>query len=64
MNYKSDIFKVIHQSALDKYEIEAISEARMREYNEMCLVEESDTSQAPKIENRRKKVLNRAASHR
>ena len=52
MKYKSDIFEVIHKSAIDKFEIGAISEARMREYNEMCLVENKDTSQNPEVEKR------------
>jgi DNA-binding transcriptional regulator YiaG len=42
MKYKSDILEVIHQSAVDKFEIGAISKARMREYDEMCLAEEID----------------------
>jgi DNA-binding transcriptional regulator YiaG len=45
MKYKSDILEVIHQSAVDKFEIGAISKARMREYDEMCLAEESNTKQ-------------------
>ena len=50
MKYKSDILKVIHESAIDKYEIGAISEERMREYDEMCLSEENDTSNNMVIE--------------
>ena len=50
MKYKSDIFEVIHQSAIDKFEIGAISEARMNEYNNICLVEENDTSDNLEIE--------------
>jgi len=42
MKYKSDILEVIHQSAIDKYEIGAISEARMRDYDEMCLEKKSN----------------------
>ena len=57
MKYKSDILEVIHQSAIDKYEIGAISEVRMREYDEMCLAEENDTSKNSGIE---KKQLNSA----
>jgi hypothetical protein len=36
--YESDILGVIHQSAQDLYEINAISEARMQEYDKDCLV--------------------------
>jgi len=44
MKYKSDIYEAVHQSAIDKFRIGAISEARMREYNEMCLVREYETA--------------------
>ena len=50
MKFKSDILEVIHQSAIDKYEIGAISEARMREYDEMCFVEENEASIKREIE--------------
>jgi len=43
MKYKSDILEAIHESATEKFQIGAISENRMREYDEMCL--ESETSQ-------------------
>ena len=38
MKYKSKILEMIHENASDNYEIGAISEARMHEYDEMCLV--------------------------
>jgi len=44
MKYKSEIFEVIHQSAVEKFKIGAITEAKMSEYNEMCLVSETETS--------------------
>jgi len=37
MKYKSDIFKVIHQDAVEMYKIGGITEASLREYDEMCL---------------------------
>ena len=37
MKYKSEALKVIHMGAKDKYKAGIISEARMREYDEMCL---------------------------
>ena len=52
LKFKSDILEVIHQSAVDKYEIGAISETRMREYDEMCLAEENEVSAKPEIEKR------------
>jgi len=42
MKYKSEIYEVMHQDAIADFEVGAISEARMREYDEMCLVQESE----------------------
>jgi putative transcriptional regulator len=44
MKYKSEIFEVIHQDATANFEIGAISVAEMREYDEMCLTQESETA--------------------
>jgi DNA-binding transcriptional regulator YiaG len=49
MKYKSDILETIHENATANFEIGAISEARMRKYDEMCLAEETETTQ--KVEN-------------
>jgi DNA-binding transcriptional regulator YiaG len=40
MKYKSEICEAMHQDAIADFEVGAISEARMREYDEMCLVQE------------------------
>jgi putative transcriptional regulator len=40
MKYKSEIFEVIHQDAVEMFKIGAISEDRMREFDKMCLVKE------------------------
>jgi len=37
MKYESEALKVIHMGAKDKFKAGVISEARMREYDEMCL---------------------------
>ena len=42
--YKSDAFEAIHEDAMADFEIGAISEARMREYDEMCLIQEPETA--------------------
>ena len=42
MKYKSDIFEMIHEDATEMFAIGAISEARMREYDGMCLVLEGN----------------------
>jgi putative transcriptional regulator len=43
MKYKSEIFEVIHQGAVEMFKIGAISAARMREYDQDCLVQEPET---------------------
>jgi DNA-binding transcriptional regulator YiaG len=40
MKYKSDIYEAIYQDALADFEVGAITEERMREYDEMCLAPE------------------------
>ena len=45
MKYESEILEVMHQEAIEMYKIGVITEARMREYDEMCLSN-------PKTENR------------
>ena len=42
--YYSEASMVVHQSAKDLLEIGAISEAEMREFDEMCLVQEPEES--------------------
>ena len=44
MKFKSDILEMIHENASANFAIGAISEARMREYDEMCLVPEAEAS--------------------
>ena len=44
MNYKSEILEMIHENAIANFEIGAISEERMREYDDICLAEDSETA--------------------
>ena len=44
MRYKSEIYEVVHQDATEMFKIGAISEAEMREFDEMCLVQEPEES--------------------
>jgi len=37
MEYKSEIYEVVHQDAVEMFKIGAISEERMREFDKMCL---------------------------
>ena len=48
MKYKSEIYEVIYQDATALFEIGAISEAEMQEFNEMCLVPEAEVVYADK----------------
>jgi DNA-binding transcriptional regulator YiaG len=41
MKYESDIAEMIHESAIEKFQLGLISEADMREYDELCLPEEA-----------------------
>ena len=48
MKYKSEIYEVVHQDAVANFEVGAISEAEMREFDEMCLAQEPETEYATK----------------
>jgi DNA-binding transcriptional regulator YiaG len=41
MKYESDILEMIHESATEKFQLGFISEAKMREYDELCLTPET-----------------------
>ncbi|MCL2380841.1 MAG: XRE family transcriptional regulator [Treponema sp.] len=50
MKYKSEIFEAIHEDAMADFEVGAISEARLREFDEMCLSREAETAiEAPSL---------------
>jgi hypothetical protein len=42
MKYKGEVYEVVHQDAVAMYEVGAISAERMKEYDEMCLVQEGE----------------------
>jgi DNA-binding transcriptional regulator YiaG len=42
--YQSELLMVCHQDAVADYEIGAITEAQMREYDEACLVPEATST--------------------
>jgi len=46
MKYESEFLKVIHQDAIKMFRSGVISEARMREYDEMCLSNPNKSSPA------------------
>jgi hypothetical protein len=41
MKYESDIAETIHENAIANFELGFISEAEMREYDELCLTPEA-----------------------
>ena len=47
MKYKSENFEVVHQDAIEMFQIGAITEERMREYDEMCLAAKTDAAESP-----------------
>jgi DNA-binding transcriptional regulator YiaG len=44
MKYKSEIYEVIHQDAVEMFKIGGISKTEMQEFDKMCLVQEPETS--------------------
>ena len=42
--YRSDAYEAIYEEVMAEFEAGLISEAELREYDEMCLVQESETS--------------------
>jgi DNA-binding transcriptional regulator YiaG len=41
MKYESDILEMLHENALTEFRLGLITEAEMREYDELCLPEEA-----------------------
>jgi len=41
MKYESDIAEMIHENKMTEFKLGLISEARMREYDELCLTPEA-----------------------
>jgi DNA-binding transcriptional regulator YiaG len=48
MKYESDILEMIHEMAITEFQLGLISEAEMREYDELCLPEEALQNTAAK----------------
>jgi len=42
--YKSEIYQVLHEEAMANFEVGAISEARLRESEKFCFVDEPEPS--------------------
>jgi DNA-binding transcriptional regulator YiaG len=47
MKYKSEIFEVLHENAVEMYKIGGITEAEMREYDEACLSPKAEQKSTP-----------------
>jgi DNA-binding transcriptional regulator YiaG len=41
MKYESDILEMIHEMKIKEFQLGLISEAKMREYDELCLAPET-----------------------
>ena len=50
MRYKSEIYEVVHRDALANFEVGAITESRMREFDEMCVAVASVMAEAEEPE--------------
>ena len=46
--YQSEMIQVLHEDMKDMHQSGIISDARMREFDEMCLVQEQETEHAAK----------------
>jgi DNA-binding transcriptional regulator YiaG len=50
MKYESDILETIHQNAITEFKLGLISEAEMREYDEVCLSPETSEGNTAKAD--------------
>jgi DNA-binding transcriptional regulator YiaG len=57
MKYESDILEMIHENALTEFRLGLISEAEMREYDELCLPEEALQSNTAQGDNAHETVI-------
>ena len=48
MKYKSEIYEIVHQDAVANFEVGAISDDEMREFDKMCLAQEPETEYGTK----------------
>jgi DNA-binding transcriptional regulator YiaG len=60
LKYKGKIHKMLHEDAMGHFEVGAISEERMREWDNKCLVQ--DEPAAPKVRKSRPARTKRAAA--
>jgi len=63
MKYESEALKEIHQAAKDKFKAGVITEASMREYNEICLKNPKTKKQASSVYADDNSVKIKIASH-
>jgi putative transcriptional regulator len=55
MKYKSEILEVLHENAVEMYKIGGITEASMREYDEMCLASPNAEQESTPVYNENNK---------
>ena len=56
MKYKSEIFEVLHENAVEMYKVGGITEASMREYDEMCLVTPKSNKKSASVHKEEKPI--------
>ena len=59
MKYDNEILKVLHEGAIDKFKAGVITEARMREYDEMCLTKPKPVKKPAPVYKKEKSVTMR-----
>jgi DNA-binding transcriptional regulator YiaG len=63
MKYESEILEAMHQEAIEMFKIGAITEARMREYDEMCLSNPKTENKSTPVYTDDNSVNNKHISH-
>jgi DNA-binding transcriptional regulator YiaG len=47
MKYKSEVYEVVHQDAIADFKVGAISETELREFEDMCFLQEGEPTYKP-----------------
>ena len=54
--YEHEAFQVIHEDMIGMHELGIISDARMREFDEMCLIQEDETDPEVEIPSKKEQI--------
>jgi len=58
VKYKSEILQVLHEDAVEMYKIGGITEASMREYDEVCLINPKAERKSAAVYNKENDAVN------